>query len=93
MRQRFIQVNGELIPADEYIRPRARTHMVAGDIKPYRSMETGEIISSRSRHREHLKRHGLIEVGNEIKAATTHNPRRLDREARKRQIAEVLNNR
>lgn len=93
MRQRFIQVNGELIPADGYIRPRPRTHMVAGDIKPYRSMETGEIISSRSRHREHLKRHGLIEVGNEIKAATTHSPKRLDRDQRRRQIADAINHR
>lgn len=41
--------------------------MVATDIQPYRSMATGEIINSRSEHREHLKRHGLIEVGNETK--------------------------
>lgn len=39
--------------------------MVMGDIEPYRSMVTGEIINSRSRHREHLKDHGCIEVGNE----------------------------
>ena len=36
------------------------------DISPYRSMVTGEIISSRSRHREHLKEHNLLEVGNEV---------------------------
>ena len=35
------------------------------DIKPYRSMITGEMITSRSKHREHLKQHGCIEVGNE----------------------------
>lgn len=39
--------------------------MVVNDIAPYRSMVTGEIINSRSRHREHLKDHGCIEVGNE----------------------------
>lgn len=39
--------------------------MVVNDIQPYRSMVTGEIINSRSRHREHLKDHGCIEVGNE----------------------------
>lgn len=39
--------------------------MVIGDIEPYQSMVTGEIINSRSRHREHLKDHGCIEVGNE----------------------------
>lgn len=39
--------------------------LVMNDIEPYRSMVTGEIINSRSRHREHLKDHGCIEVGNE----------------------------
>lgn len=39
--------------------------MVAPDIQPYRSMIDGSIISSRSKHREHLKAHGCIEVGNE----------------------------
>lgn len=40
---------------------------IMDDIAPYQSMATGEVISSRSRHREHLKVHGLIEVGNETK--------------------------
>ena len=35
------------------------------DIKPYRSQVTGEMISSRVRHRNHLKEHGCTEVGNE----------------------------
>lgn len=39
--------------------------LVMNDIAPYKSMVTGEIINSRSRHREHLKDHGCIEVGNE----------------------------
>lgn len=39
---------------------------VIKDIKPYKSMITGEIISSRSQHREHLKRHNCFEIGNEI---------------------------
>lgn len=38
---------------------------VAPDIQPYRSMIDGSVIESRSRHREHLKAHGCIEVGNE----------------------------
>src|SRR5260221_7398163 len=41
--------------------------MVMGDIEPYRSMITGEMIHSRSRHREHLKDHNCNEVGNETK--------------------------
>ncbi len=39
--------------------------MIMGDIKPYRSMIDGSEIVSRSRHREHLKAHGCVEVGNE----------------------------
>ena len=39
--------------------------MVAGDIQPYQSMVTGEMIGSRSQHRAHLKQHGVVEVGNE----------------------------
>ena len=35
------------------------------DIEPYTSMITGETITSRSRHREHLKAHGYVEVGND----------------------------
>lgn len=39
--------------------------MVAADIQPYRSMCDGSMITSRSQHREHMRRHGVIEVGNE----------------------------
>lgn len=39
---------------------------VMPDIQPYRSMADGTLIESRSKHREHLKRHHCIEVGNEM---------------------------
>lgn len=49
--------------------PMERYFSVAGyvipDIQPYRSMQTGEVIGGRKQHRDHLKQHGLIEVGNE----------------------------
>ena len=38
---------------------------VLPDIAPYKSMITGELITSRSRHREHLREHGMVEVGND----------------------------
>ena len=38
---------------------------VLPDIEPYTSMITGETITSRSRHREHLRAHGYQEVGND----------------------------
>ncbi len=39
--------------------------MVMTDISPYKSVIDGSTITSRSRHREHLKAHGCVEVGNE----------------------------
>ena len=42
------------------------THHIIKDIAPYKSMITGETITSRSKHREHLKMHGCIEVGDQV---------------------------
>lgn len=38
---------------------------VMADIQPYQSMCDGSWITSRSQHRDHLKAHGVIEIGNE----------------------------
>jgi hypothetical protein len=51
-------------------RPRGRAPMIIGDLRPYRSMRTGEMITGRAQHREHLQRYGLIELGNEWNAVT-----------------------
>lgn len=47
---------------------------VMSDLQPYRSMIDGTMIESRSKHREHLKDHGMIELGNEKPAP----PRRTE---------------
>ena len=39
--------------------------MIMPDIAPYQSQVTGEMITSRSRHREHLRQHNMVEVGND----------------------------
>ena len=66
MRRRFVQINGELIEVGkDYIpEPRSEIHVIP-DIKPYQSMITGEWITSRSHHREHLKMHDCVEIGND----------------------------
>jgi len=93
VRGRFIQdETGKLVPEDEYVPPQRTGPDILPDITPYRSMATGEMITSRSRHREHLKRHGLIEVGNENPRTRPQVDERREREARKRAIADVLNN-
>lgn len=46
----------------------ARSHkiLILPDIEPYESTITGEVISSRSKHREHLRIHDCQEVGDNI---------------------------
>jgi hypothetical protein len=57
---------GELVELDlEAPLPPPVAPYVQTDLRAYRSMRTGEIIRGRAEHREHLKRHDLIEVGNE----------------------------
>lgn len=63
MRKTFVQINGVLY--EKGTEPRSETPMVMGDIKPYTSMIDGSLITSRSQHREHLRQHGCIELGNE----------------------------
>lgn len=65
MRKTFVQINGVLYekgtePQGERIAPD-----VMPDIQPYQSMANGQWITSRSQHREHLKAHGMQEVGND----------------------------
>lgn len=69
MKRRFVQIEGgELVEVvDGYLLRERKSADVMPDIQPYKSMVTGEMISSRSQHREHLKMHGMREVGNEVK--------------------------
>jgi len=45
--------------------PHSDAPLVMGDIAPYRSMIDGTWITSRSQHREHLRAHGCVEIGND----------------------------
>jgi len=57
----------ELVPAETWRPDTVTIHYVMPDIQPYKSMVDGSVISSRSTHREHLRMHNCIEVGNETK--------------------------
>lgn len=61
---------------------------VIADIAPYKSMVTGEMINGKRAHREHLRKHNLIEVGNEQKHLLP-KEKRQDQKL-KRQIAEQV---
>ena len=66
MRRSFVQINGVLY--EKGTEPREEVApMVMGDIEPYQSMIDGSLITSRSKHREHLRQHGCQEIGNETK--------------------------
>jgi len=67
VRRRFLQVDGKLVEVSLNYVPEPRSALVMKDIQPYKSMIDGSEITSRSRHREHLRMHGCIEVGNETK--------------------------
>jgi hypothetical protein len=78
MRYRYIYRDGSVVAiykneeltylADNFAQDKNEpTTMVMPDIKPYQSMIDGSMITSRSRHREHLREHGCLEVGNETK--------------------------
>ncbi len=59
----------ELVDYDEYhSRPRTVAHQIMPDIAPYKNVAVdGKYITSRSEHREMLKRNRLFELGNEQK--------------------------
>ena len=64
--------------------------MVMSDIEGYISQVDGTWIKSRSHHRNHLKQHRMIELGNDVPMQH----KKIDmstksKEARKRQIAEL----
>ncbi len=66
MRKRWIQIDGKLVEVSQDFTQEPRSAVqIIGDIKPYISMIDGSEITSRSRHREHLRSHGCIEVGND----------------------------
>jgi hypothetical protein len=82
---------GELVPKDEYYSSNvSNAPMIQADIAGYKSMVTGEWIGSRSTHRQHLKEHRLVEIGNEVKSHTTKQAPRVDREQIRRDIHQSI---
>lgn len=60
---------GEFVPAAEFYGSKAESvaPLIMGDIQPYQSQVDGSLIQGRRQHREHLRQHRLIEIGNETK--------------------------
>jgi hypothetical protein len=89
MKTRYVQIDGELVEVSQDYVPEPQSALVMPDIQPYKSMVTGEMITSRSRHREHLKMHNVIEIGNEDKYLAR--PRQAPPSGLKQRLIEVAN--
>lgn len=64
---RYLWRNGEWVELDlSAPLPKPVAPMIMRDVEPYRSVITREVIGGRAQHREHLKAHGCIEIGNEM---------------------------
>ena len=63
MKRIYVYEDGEMV---EKIQKRSsRQHYIQDDIKPYKSMIDGTMITDRGQHRRHLKANGCSELGNE----------------------------
>ena len=90
MRKQYVQINGELVEKiDYYTDPLAP--IVMPDIQPYQSMADGSMITSRSQHREHLRAHNCIEIGNESMETSKVLPTDNRREVLRAQLANMTN--
>ena len=76
MRTRYIQdAKGRLVQVDEAYTPEPlSTYHIMPDIQPYISMADGTVVTSRSRHREMLKRNNCFEVGNDSSLSKPRKP-------------------
>ena len=92
MKKTYIYVNGELVEKGSKEHYESLGPMVMPDIAPYKSMIDGSMITSRSVHRDHLRQHGCIEVGNE-KMETKPTPIKDNRkEVLREQLANMTHN-
>jgi hypothetical protein len=86
MRKTYIYVNGELVEKGSDEHYNSLGPMVMPDIQPYKSMIDGSMITSRSVHRDHLRQHNCIEIGNESKPPPVIDTRR---EVMRQQLANM----
>lgn len=59
MRKTYIQINGKLVPKNEATFKADGGLTVLGDIEPFKSPITGEVIRGRAHLRRHMKEHGV----------------------------------
>jgi hypothetical protein len=76
---------------EKYYDNTPQTHYVMPDIQPYQSMADGSMITGRRQHREHLRQHNCIEIGNESMETRKAPPTDNRREVLRAQLANMTN--
>ena len=89
MRKTYIYVNGKLVEKGSDEHYDSLGPMVMPDIQPYKSMIDGSMITSRSVHRDHLRQHNCIEVGNEKMETKLPPPKDTRKEVMQAQLANM----
>lgn len=92
MKKSWVYINGVAYERETYKGDAPASAAILPDINPYQSMIDGSMITSRSTHRDHLREHGCIEVGNEQMSSTP--PAKLDsrRNVLREQLANMTHN-
>ena len=88
MKRTYIWVDGEMVEKPSSVR-RNHHYVIQDEIKPYKSMIDGRMISSRSEHRELLRRHNCVEVGNEKMETKIVAPKTNRREIISKQLGDM----
>jgi hypothetical protein len=69
----------DFVPKSEYSRAQYRSGMhIISDIAPYKNMIDGKVVAGRRQHRDFLRAHGVVEVGNEKPVQRSDNSNRVD---------------
>ena len=91
MRARYVQINGELVPANEVaIAAQEPTGpYVQGALKPFISMIDGREVTSRLQYEADCRAHGYTIIGNEIDALMKPRPLPDDPERRELIAAQI----
>jgi hypothetical protein len=89
MRKTYVYVDGKLVEKGSQEHYESLGPMVMPDIQPYKSMIDGSMITSRSVHRDHLRQHGCIEVGNEKMETKLPPPKDTRKEVMRQQLVNM----